>query len=121
MIWLLYILIESLIHHWFIWKKMTMPVYIVVNLIRGFAAILYGAFVLDVQAGFYDTFYWLGNVLLPFPFLFNTLLNTWRKKELDYVGEHSGIIDSFIYRKGWQREYFFATLILFAIAIKYFI
>jgi hypothetical protein len=117
MIWLLYILADSLANCYLIENRKTVPNYIVLFLIRAICAIIYGAYVLDVHE---ETFLlWLGQVTLPFPFFFNTLLNTWRRKDIDYVGEHSGWIDSFVFKHKLQRPYFWLTFILFVIAVKY--
>jgi hypothetical protein len=92
MIWLLYILLDAFGNWYLIEKRKTRPIYIALNIFRGVMAILYGAFVLDVQNDFYQILDWIAQVFLLFPFLFNTTLNTLRKLPADYVGAESGWI-----------------------------
>lgn len=116
MIWLAYISLDSIFNWWLIVKKKTVPLYLPLFLFRGCAAIAYGAFVYEAQVG--EFLPWLLSVTLPFPFLFNTLLNTFRKKEIDYCGKDSGWIDSYIVSRNYQRLYYWITLILFLIWLK---
>lgn len=113
MIWLLYILIDSLANWYWIVKKKKVPNYLVLFLIRGTVAV--GCLLLNT-----DPFWvWLGKVALPFPFMFNTLLNTWRKLPVECLGQESGWIDDWVTDKGLEKPYFFLILILFVVAIKY--
>lgn len=120
MIWLLYILLDSYANYLWIEKKKSAPNYIILFLIRGIAAIVYGALIRDVQDNFISIFGWFAFVTCSFPFLFNTLLNSWRKKPIDYLGESSGWIDTFMVKHKLQRTWYWVSLILFYIAIKYF-
>lgn len=123
MTWILYIILESVVQWYLIEKKKITPNYWLVFIFRSIFAIAHGILILDVTA---ETFWnWLGQVALPIPWLFNTLLNTWRKmpdgsrRPLDYVGKDSGILDPIIYRYNLQRVYFWITFILFFIAVKF--
>jgi hypothetical protein len=125
MIWYAYILLDAIVNWWLIEKRNSVPHYGKLFVIRGMAAIAYGAFILDVQYDFNETFNWLCDVLLPFPFLFNSLLNTFRGKAADHLGANSGWIDSFIVNKFpgtvAERIYYWVTLALFLIHFKFFV
>ena len=121
MIWLLYILLEAFVQWFFFIKKGITPLYWPVRLIRGLAAILYGAFVLDVGNDFYEILDWAGQVFLLTPFVFNNAMNLLMRKETGYVGEHSGFIEPFIFKHNLQKPYFLFTFVLFVFAIKYFV
>lgn len=120
MIWLLYILLDAAGNWYLIEKRKKVPIYWALNLFRGVMAILYGAFVLDVQNDFYQVLDWSAQVFLLFPFPFNTALNLFRGKPVDYVGAKSGLIEPIVFRYSLQRPYFFLTFTLFVITVKYF-
>jgi len=72
--------------------------YLILFFLRGIAAILHGAFVVDAQPGcivplfgFYVSSHWL---------LFDPLLNKIRKKPFDYEGKNSGWLKFIPYK--WQ-------------------
>lgn len=115
MIWYIYILIDSAVNWWMIEKKKQTPFYLPLFLVRAIAAICYGAFFMDVEATLWSTLHWLLTVTLPFPFLFNTLLNTWRHKAIDYMGAESGWIDKWVAEHKVQRLWYWVTLIMFLI------
>lgn len=119
LIWLLYILFDASLNWYLIVKKGIKPTYLKLFFMRVAAAILYGGLWLKVGYNYVEVGHFALQVLLLFPFLFNTLLNTFRKLPLDYVGEESGWIDSKVYDLKMQRVYYWVTLILFIIAIKF--
>lgn len=118
MIWLLYILCDSIVNWYLIEIRKIKPFYFPMNLIRGIFAIVYGGLVLNVQDDWSQILLWVIQVALPFPFLFNTLLNTWRRTDLDYMGAESGWIDSFMVKHNKQRLWYWVSLIMFLIAFK---
>jgi hypothetical protein len=114
MIWLVYIIADAIANWWLIEKKRTRPNYMMLFIIRGIAAILYGAFILDVQT---DTaMWWFIFVTFSFPFPFNFILNLMRQKPFDYYGAESGIIDRFVVKYKLHGAYFLMTIVMFAIA-----
>lgn len=118
MIWFLYILLDSIFNWWLIEKKRKSPHYLYLFFMRGTAAICYSAYVLQIQYDFFMDLNWWIDITFPFPFLFNTLLNTWRKKAIDHMGAESGWIDAFVVKHKIQRLWYWITLILFLIAWK---
>lgn len=116
MLWLIYILLDALVNWFVIEKQEEKPFYLILFLIRGGAAVLYGAFVLDVQANSRECFNWFIQVTFPFPFVFNTTLNLLRGKSVSYFGAESGWIDSFVVKNKLQVLYFVLTIILFLIS-----
>ena len=119
MIWILYILIEAVVQWYFIEKKKVRPHYLQLFIVRGIFAVIYGVVVLKTEQ---DTVWrWAGQVILPFPFIFNQTLNILRGKTYDYVGENSGFIEPLIFKYKLQRLYFFITLALFVADLIWFI
>jgi hypothetical protein len=115
MIWLLYITADAIGNWWLIEKQKQRPNYMVLFIIRGIAAILYGAFVLDVTEE--TILMWFIFVTFSFPFPFNFLLNLLRQRPFDYYGAESGFIDRFIVKYKLHGLWFLITIIMFAIAV----
>lgn len=118
MIWLLYVLIDSVVNWYFIEKKNTVPDYGKLFVIRGGAAILYGGLIMDVQYTLGYFLSWIIITVFTFPFPFNVSLNTFRKRELEYCGAESGWIDEFVAKHHLQRVWFWVTFVMFLAGFK---
>jgi hypothetical protein len=115
MIWLLYIIADA-IANWFIIERMhKRPDYLILFLIRGGAAILYGAIVLHTVPG--QFLWWFITVTFSFAFPFNLLLNRMRGRALDYYGAESGIIDRWVVKHKLHGAYFITTIVMFVMAV----
>lgn len=92
-IWVAFIAIDVWINYRIIEVNDARPNYLLLNIIRGGAFILYGAFVWDFQN---QVWYW--NIFVysvaSFWLLFDLALNIARKKPL-HIGQNSGYIDQF--------------------------
>lgn len=93
-VWVAFVAIDVWINYTIIEKNNARPNYLLLNIIRGGAFILYGAFVWDFQAEL-----WYLNVFVfcctSFWCLFDLSLNIARKKHPLHIGQHSGWIDQF--------------------------
>jgi hypothetical protein len=86
------------------------PFYFVLNIIRGIAMILHGAFAVDAQPGmFIPLFCWYTGV---YGIEFDPLLNWFRKKRFAYEGQNSGMMKNLYY---WQQALAGAALIIFSL------
>lgn len=97
LLWLVYIGLDVHINYTIIEKNKARPNYLLLNIVRGVAFILWGAFVIDFQ---YDIFY-LNYFLFAstsFWIIFDLSLNIARKKHPLYIGQNSGWIDQFGFR-----------------------
>jgi hypothetical protein len=117
MIWLIYIIAEILIHYWWIEIKKSRPNYFVVFIIRGIAAIIYGAYI-DVQ----NLTEWLPVITMQvcsFWILFDLGLNLLRNKPILYKGKNSGWLDK-LPNSIYYTLKIICLIILIIIGIKYF-
>lgn len=93
-VWVAFIAIDVWINYTIIEKNNARPNYLLLNIIRGGAFILYGAFVWDFQAEI-----WYLNVFVfcctSFSILFDLALNIARKKHPLHIGQNSGWIDQY--------------------------
>jgi hypothetical protein len=89
MIWITYIFIDALFNWYLIERRKTVPNYVQLTLVRGIAAILYGAFILDVQEG--QLLQWFLLTACSFWILFDILINLFRGKYIFYIGTNSKI------------------------------
>lgn len=114
LLWILYIAIDVWTNYAIIEKMKGRPNYLLMNIIRGGAFILYGAFVWDFQAAI-----WYLNVFVfcvtSFWLLFDLSLNVARNKHPLYIGAESGFIDRFGVKN--QGIYYFAKLCALIILI----
>lgn len=107
-VWLIFIGLDVLYNWYVIEKKHQRPFYLVLNIARGFAFILWGVFIIDFQ---YDIFYlnYFIFAITSFWLLFDLGINVTRKKHPLYIGMHSGWIDQFGFRH--QGIYYLAKVI----------
>lgn len=108
LIWVLYIGFDVWVNHRIIEINQARPNYLLLNIMRGGAFILYGAYMWDFQ---YEIWYF--NILVycttSFWVLFDLVLNVLRGKHPLYIGMHSGWIDQFGFRH--QGIYYLAKVI----------
>lgn len=114
-IWLLYIAVDCWINFTIIEKNDARPNYLLMNIVRGGAFILYGAFVWDFQAEI-----WYANIFIfcttSLWILFDLSLNIARKKHPLYIGAESGWID----RWGFKNRGLYYTCKVFVLVILVF-
>lgn len=107
-------------HAWHDYKQIRdeneRPNYLLSFTIRGFVAILHA--ILFDPHNFLD---WLPVLIFQvtsFYLFFPALLNILRKKELFYVGHHSGYLDSYFYKHRISHLIFIAmVLVLFVLSV----
>lgn len=99
LLWLAYIAVDAWINYTIIEVNDKRPNYLVLNIQRGIAFILYGVFIFDTQADL-RTFYIFLYCTTSFWLLFDLGINIARKKHPLYIGMHSGWIDRF----GFQHK-----------------
>ena len=87
LLWLIYILIDAVVNWYTIEKKKQVPDYLLMTIIRGMIAILFGAFALDLQQ--HKLWPFLGFTAGSFWLLFDPILNLMRGKSLFYVGTNA--------------------------------
>lgn len=121
MIWITYILLESILHWYWIEKKKSVPHYVAVFLWRGMVAACYGAFFMDLEPNLLELLNWLLTVILPFPFVFNYALHWFLNKPIGYAGKESGWIDSWVAEHKQERVYFLMTVLMAMVWVKYFL
>lgn len=96
-VWIAYILLDVWLNYKIIEVDDHKPNYLLLNIIRGAAFILYGAFVWDFQAEI-----WYLNIFIfcvaSFWIFFDLWLNVVRGKHPLYIGANSGWIDRFGYK-----------------------
>ena len=116
LIWFAFIFI----HAWHDYKQITdeneRPNYLLSFTVRGFVAILHA--ILFDPHNFLD---WLPVLIFQvtsFYLFFPILLNSFRKKEIFYVGQHSGYLDSYFYKHREAQLIFIAlVLIVFVLSV----
>lgn len=116
LIWFAFILI----HAWHDYKQIhddnERPNYLFSFTVRGFFAILHA--ILFDPHNFLD---WLPALIFQvtsFYLFFPILLNSFRKKELFYVGQHSGWLDSYFYKHRVSHLIFITLVwILFCLSV----
>lgn len=94
LLWFAYIAADIAINYYIIEKRKERPNYLLLNIIRGGAFIVYGAFIWNTQANWY-TFYLFVFCVTSFWLMFDLVLNTIRGKHPLYIGPESGWIDRF--------------------------
>lgn len=99
LIWVAFIWLDVWNNYYIIEVNDRRPNYLLMNIVRGVAFILYGAFVWDTQADI-RTFYIFLYCTTSFWVLFDLGINIARKKHPLYIGMHSGWIDRF----GFQHQ-----------------
>lgn len=111
-LWLLYIAADVWTNYVIIEKNNSRPNYLLLNIVRGAAFILYGAFVWDFQAEV-----WYVNIFLfcvtSFWLCFDLSLNIARKKHPFYIGAESGWIDQW----GFKNRGLYYVCKLFALVL----
>lgn len=112
LLWAAYVALDVWINFYIIEVNKSRPNYLLMNIWRGAAFILYGAFVWDFQN---QVWYW--NIFLysvaSFWLLFDLSLNIARKKHPLYIGAESGWIDRF----GFKNQGFYYMCKVFALII----
>lgn len=142
LLWFVIIAVDAYRNHIII-KEGNRPNYLQSFIFRGMAAIIHAIWIdglfrifyplrlfYDAPLGLFTTelFRVWGPVLLfqlfSFAFLFNIILNSLRNKDLDYIGDHSGWIESFLSKfKGKfnvERAYFIFLLVGFILSWVFF-
>lgn len=96
LLWLL-VPITNAVLDWYIIERLKKPIdHLVEFIFRGFAAILYGAFVFDAQGGNHGAVV-IAYEVTSFYLIFELLLNLLRWKPADYLGKSSQL-DIFLSR-----------------------
>lgn len=92
--WLAYVAVDVWTNFVIIERNRSRPNYLLLNIIRGMAFIVWGAFIVDFQ---YDIFYlnYFLFAITSFWIGFDLVLNIVRKKHPLYIGSNSGWIDQF--------------------------
>ena len=93
-LWVAYIAGDVYYNYYTIEKKGQRPNYLLMNIVRGMAFILYGAFIWDTQYE-WRTFFIFLYCVTSFWLLFDLSLNIARKKHPFYIGKESGWIDQY--------------------------
>jgi hypothetical protein len=93
-IWQLYVSFDVWINYRIIEVNDSRPNYLLMNIVRGVAFVLYGRFVWDLSLDM-EAFIILVYCTTSFWLLFDIGLNRARKKHPLYIGQHSGWIDQY--------------------------
>lgn len=111
-LWLLYIGFDVWTNYTIIEQNRSRPNYLLLNIVRGAAFIVYGSFVWDFQPEI-----WYANIFIfcttSFWILFDLSLNIARKKHPLYIGAESGWID----RWGFKNRGLYYICKVFALVI----
>lgn len=89
LLWFIYITIDAISNWYVIEKKNQVPDYLLITIIRGMAAILFGGLIIDLQP--VDFWTYLGFTMSSFWLFFDPLLNTLRRKSFFYIGTNAQI------------------------------
>lgn len=94
LIWVAYIWIDVWNNYYIIEVNDRRPNYLLMNIVRGVAFVLYGRFVWDLSLDLQALYVFL-YCLTSFWILFDLALNIARRKHPLYIGQHSGWIDQY--------------------------
>lgn len=107
LVWIFYIGADILLNYRIIEVNKRRPRYLLLNIMRGSAFVLYGRLVWDIKPElwylnvflFCATSFWIG---------FDSVLNLVRGKHIFYIGPDSGLIDQWGFKN--RGVYYFAKL-----------
>lgn len=116
LLWVVYIGLDVWINYTIIEVNNKKPNYLVLNIQRGIAFILYGVFIFDTQADL-RTFYIFLYCTTSFSIFFDLALNISRDKHLLYIGQTSGWIDQWGFKNPFLY-YIFKVLALAALVFS---
>lgn len=114
LLWLVYIGVDVWTNYVIIEKNDSRPNYLLMNIVRGVAFILYGRFFWDLSLDLQALYVFL-YCTTSFWILFDIGLNRARRKHPLYIGQHSGWIDQYGFK--YPAIYYLGKVIALAALI----